>query len=68
MNEANTSKVKYAKDEEPLVTDNFNIKAPGYFKLFKYGKSFFNNLDAMYYRDFMAGAKGKYWVKMYDTI
>ena len=40
---ANTSKVKYKNDEEPLVTDIFLIKAPGYFKLFECGKEFFNN-------------------------
>ena len=49
----NTSKVKYTKDEEPLVMDNLNIdaiKATGHLKLFECGKKFSNNMDAMYKR------------------
>ena len=46
----NMSEIKYAtnktKDWEPLVTDNSVINAPGYFKLFEYGKKFLNKLDA----------------------
>ena len=47
----NTNKAKYTKDEEPPVTDNYNIeviKAPGYFKIFECRKMFFNNLDSTY--------------------
>ena len=55
----NTSKVKDTKDEEPAVTDIEVIKAPGYFKLFKYGKELFNNLDAMYERTCTESAKEK---------
>ena len=47
----NTKKVKDTKYDEHSVTDNYNIesiKAPGYFKLFWYGKMFFNNLGATY--------------------
>ena len=44
----NTSEVKDTKDEEPPVMDISLIKAPGYFKLFKYIKYFFQNLDAIY--------------------
>ena len=47
----NTNKVKDTKDEEPLFADNSNIEVitePGYFKLFDYGKTFFNNLDTTY--------------------
>ena len=46
----NMNKVKDTKDEEPPVRDNSNIeviKAPGYFKPFECGKTFFKNLDAM---------------------
>ena len=51
VNKVDTSKVKYKRDEEPLVTDNSKIeviKAPGYFKLSECSKKFFNNLDATY--------------------
>ena len=61
------SEVKDTKDEA-LVTDNLVIKALGHFKLFKCGKTFFNNLDAMYDRACMENAKYKYWTEMYDTI
>ena len=64
----NTRKVKYKRDEEPLVMDILLIKAPGYFKLFECGKQFFNNMDATYERVCMAYQKGKYWMEMYDTI
>ena len=50
LNKMNTGKVKYAKDEEPLVMDNSNIKVLGYFKLFKCSKSVFNTLEATYKR------------------
>ena len=61
--EVNTSKVKYTKDEEPLVTDNSKIKvikALGYFKLFECGKKFFDNLDTTYKCACISNAKGNY--------
>ena len=70
-NTVNTRKVKYTRDEELLVTDNYKIeviKAPGCFKLFKCGKKFFDNLDVTYERACMANEKENYWEKMYDTI
>ena len=63
--------LKDKNDEEPLVTNNYIIeviKAPGYFKLFNCGKTFFNNLDKMYECACMVNAKVKYWGEMYDTI
>ena len=36
------------KDEELSVTDNSVINTPSYFKIFKCGKNFLNNLNAMY--------------------
>ena len=66
-----TRNVKDAKDEEPLVTDNSKIeviKAPGYFKLFKCGKKFFNNMYTTYKCACMENDKGGYWGGMYETI
>ena len=63
----NTSKVKYTKDE-PLITDNSVIKAPGYFKLFEISKEFFNLLVVTYEQACMANAKDKHWMEIYDTI
>ena len=62
----NTNKVKDTKDEEPLFADNSNIEVitePGYFKLFDYGKTFFNNLDTTYECVCMENGKEKYWGK-----
>ena len=60
----NTSEVKEAinktKDEEPSGTDNPVINVPSYFKLYKCGKNFLNNLDAMYKRLWMANLQGKW--------
>ena len=61
------SEVKDTKDEA-LVTDNLVIKALGHFKLFKCGKTFFNNLDAPYECVCMENANNKHWTEMYDTI
>ena len=44
------------------------IKALGYFKLFKYGKKLFNNLDVMYEHACMASAKEKYWSEIHHII
>ena len=63
----NASELKDTMDKI-LVTDNSSIKAPGYFKLFKYGEELLNKLDATYERLFMVNAKYKYWMKNYDII
>ena len=68
VNEVKKRRVKDTKYEEPSVTYNSNIKAPGYFKLFECSKTFFNNMDATYKCAWMANEKKKYWAKMYDTI
>ena len=60
----NAKKVKDTKDEEHSVTNNSNIeviKAPGYFKIFKCGKTFLNKLEATYERVCMENVKGEYW-------
>ena len=67
----NMNEVKYKRDEEPLIMDNSTIeviKAPGYFKLFDWGKKISNNLDMAYKRACMKNAKEKYWVGIHDTI
>ena len=56
----NTIKVKYTEDK-PMVIYNSVLKALGYFKLFKCGEEFFNNMDAaMYRRACMETALEKY--------
>ena len=60
----NTINVKDTKDEEPLVTDILLIEAPGYFKLFEYGKVFFNNLDAVYEYVCMENSNDTHWTKI----
>ena len=59
----NTNKLKDTKDEEPSVIDDSNIeviKVPGYFKLFEFGKKFFNNLGVAYEHVCMVHSKEKY--------
>ena len=44
------------------------IKVSGYFKLFEFGKNFFNNLETVYECTCIENAKEKYPGEMYDTI